>query len=73
MVRAEVAELVDALGSGSSPGLRVGVRVSPSAPYIKHYSQFEKVAGFSILPVVHRISPFDLTKPVSCLTTSRFA
>ncbi len=31
-VCAEVAELVDALGSGSSPGLRVGVRVSPSAP-----------------------------------------
>ena len=33
-VRAEVAELVDALGSGSSPGSRVGVRVSPSAPQI---------------------------------------
>ena len=31
-VCAEVAELVDALGSGSSPGIRVGVRVSPSAP-----------------------------------------
>ena len=34
LVRAEVAELVDALGSGSSPGFRVGVRVSPSAPLI---------------------------------------
>ncbi|VTR65114.1 hypothetical protein DESC_290184 [Desulfosarcina cetonica] len=30
--RAEVAELVDALGSGSSWGSPVGVRVSPSAP-----------------------------------------
>ena len=30
--RAEVAELVDALGSGSSRGIPVGVRVSPSAP-----------------------------------------
>ena len=32
--RAEVAELVDALGSGSSRGFPVGVRVSPSAPLI---------------------------------------
>jgi hypothetical protein len=32
LVCAEVAELVDALGSGSSPGFRVRVRVSPSAP-----------------------------------------
>ncbi len=31
-IRAEVAELVDALGSGSSEGSLVGVRVSPSAP-----------------------------------------
>ena len=30
--RAEVAELVDALGSGSSGCMAVGVRVSPSAP-----------------------------------------
>ena len=30
---AEVAELVDALGSGSSGCISVGVRVSPSAPY----------------------------------------
>ena len=29
---AEVAELVDALGSGSSRRTAVGVRVSPSAP-----------------------------------------
>jgi hypothetical protein len=29
---AEVAELVDALGSGSSGGISVRVRVSPSAP-----------------------------------------
>ena len=34
---AEVAELVDALGSGSSPGNGVGVRVPSSAPSpIKH-------------------------------------
>jgi hypothetical protein len=32
---AEVAELVDALGSGSSRCTAVGVRVSPSAPFIK--------------------------------------
>jgi hypothetical protein len=32
---AEVAELVDALGSGSSGGSPVGVRVSPSAPRIE--------------------------------------
>ena len=31
---AEVAELVDALGSGSSGSIPVGVRVSPSAPQI---------------------------------------
>ncbi len=31
--RAEVAELVDALGSGSSVGSHVGVRVPSSAPY----------------------------------------
>ena len=30
--RAEVAELVDALGSGSSARMSMGVRVSPSAP-----------------------------------------
>ena len=30
---AEVAELVDALGSGSSGRMLVGVRLSPSAPY----------------------------------------
>jgi hypothetical protein len=29
-----VAELVDALGSGSSEGSLVGVRVSPSAPFV---------------------------------------
>jgi hypothetical protein len=34
MVRAEVAELVDALGSGSSGGFPVRVRVSPSAPQL---------------------------------------
>ena len=30
--RAEVVELVDTLGSGSSEGNLVGVRLSPSAP-----------------------------------------
>ena len=33
LVCAEVAELVDALGSGSSGGFPVRVRVSPSAPH----------------------------------------
>ena len=32
--RAEVAELVDALGSGSSGRTPVRVRVSPSAPFL---------------------------------------
>ena len=32
LIDAEVAELVDALGSGSSGRTLVGVRVSPSAP-----------------------------------------
>jgi hypothetical protein len=32
-VRAEVAELVDALGSGSSPGFRVGVPTIKSIGY----------------------------------------
>ena len=32
---AEVVELVDTLGSGSSGGYPVGVRVSPSAPFKK--------------------------------------
>ena len=36
--RAEVVELVDTLGSGSSPGNGVGVRVSPSAPFFKAVS-----------------------------------
>ena len=34
-LRAEVVELVDTLGSGSSGGSSVGVRVSPSAPFFK--------------------------------------
>ena len=32
---AEVVELVDTLGSGSSEGSFMGVRVSPSAPFFK--------------------------------------
>ena len=32
---AEVVELVDTLGSGSSGGSPVGVQISPSAPYFK--------------------------------------
>ena len=32
-LNAEVAELVDALGSGSSGCMPVGVRVPPSAPF----------------------------------------
>ena len=45
---AEVAELVDALGSGSSGGYPVGVRVSPSAPE-------KKSKGCN-----HRLQPFFL-------------
>ncbi len=37
---AEVAELVDALGSGSSGGDPVGVRVSPSAPFNSNFPCF---------------------------------
>ena len=35
VVNAEVAELVDALGSGSSGLMPVGVQISPSAPLNK--------------------------------------
>ncbi len=45
--RAEVAELVDALGSGSSGRMLVGVRLSPSAPV-------KKLRAYSIFTV----SPF---------------
>ena len=34
-LHAEVVELVDTLGSGSSGGSPVGVRLSPSAPSLK--------------------------------------
>ncbi len=43
---AEVAELVDALGSGSSWSIPVGVRVSPSAPPDKSGLQSKQVAAF---------------------------
>ena len=52
--RAEVAELVDALGSGSSWGSPVGVRVSPSAPLkkLKQYTysiRFSKSISFRLI------------------------
>ena len=37
---AEVVELVDTLGSGSSAGNGVGVRISPSAPYKEKIGPF---------------------------------
>ena len=43
---AEVAELVDALGSGSSGCISVGVRVSPSAPKTTKPAVF--TAGFFV-------------------------
>ncbi len=41
---AEVAELVDALGSGSSVCMDMGVRVSPSAPKNKHWERNFNIA-----------------------------
>ncbi len=48
---AEVVELVDTLGSGSSAGNGMGVRVSPSAPKynqkdLKKVRKVKKVADF---------------------------
>ena len=49
--RAEVAELVDALGSGSSGGFPVGVRVSPSAPFLpNNFSYLPSIRGRFFLP-----------------------
>ena len=42
--RAEVAELVDALGSGSSGRMPVRVRVSPSAPWFNPRVQTSECA-----------------------------
>ena len=42
--RAEVAELVDALGSGSSGRMPVRVRVSPSAPWFNRRVQTSEFA-----------------------------
>ncbi len=46
---AEVAELVDALGSGSSVGGHVGVRVPSSAPGIRKSCNFKKLQLFRFL------------------------
>ena len=43
---AEVAELVDALGSGSSRWTPVGVRVPSSAPRIEKRARFQYLARF---------------------------
>ncbi len=43
---AEVAELVDALGSGSSRWTPVGVRVPSSAPRIEKRVSFQQLARF---------------------------
>ena len=44
---AEVAELVDALGSGSSGRTPVGVQVSSSAPFSQGVSEFWDTHGFA--------------------------
>ena len=49
VVHAEVAELVDALGSGSSGGFPVRVRVSPSAPQIINTKSAVSILRFSFL------------------------
>ena len=46
---AEVAELVDALGSGSSACMGVGVRVSPSAPERQFQAHLQGDALFLFL------------------------
>ena len=46
---AEVAELVDALGSGSSGSIPVGVRVSPSAPERQFQAHLQGDALFLFL------------------------
>ncbi len=50
LLDAEVAELVDALGSGSSEGFLVGVQISPSAPIVSH----EDIANFSSVFIVYK-------------------
>ncbi len=56
-----MAELVDALGSGSSGRMPVGVRVSPSAPYNEKRASFGKGALFystkRIVKFVNRAAP----------------
>ena len=48
-----MAELVDALGSGSSRGFPVGVRVSPSAPHpIYNLHLIGQVFLFIVVPVL---------------------
>ena len=47
--KAEVVELVDTLGSGSSAGNGMGVRVSPSAPTRKKSPQSVKFCGLLFL------------------------
>ena len=46
---AEVAELADALGSGSSRGNPVGVRIPPSAPYPPLKFHVRKTAGIGFI------------------------
>jgi hypothetical protein len=53
-LRAEVAELVDALGSGSSGRMPVRVRVSPSAPF-KIEKGWLKISQPFFYPVLNSI------------------
>ena len=52
--RAEVVELVDTLGSGSSEGNLVGVRLSPSAPEYKR-------SDFNVAPLFRISAPKEKT------------
>ena len=47
-LRAEVAELVDALGSGSSGCTPVRVQIPASAPFLKNEVQSQRVAPFYV-------------------------
>ena len=70
--RAEVAELVDALGSGSSGGILVGVRLSPSAPSILSPSLRYHLT-FCPFPIsTHPSNTFPLKRNSYTLFTAKF-
>ena len=65
--KAEVVELVDTLGSGSSAGNGMGVRVSPSAPTGMKSPQSIKLCGFfCVLSCADSSGCLDFVSPVFC-------